>query len=161
MKNLLLAGILGAAISVSCSTAKTAQSNKAEFLKLKGNWEIASVDYDKNFKVKPFDEGADAQCFVGSEWKLVPNNYTGNYTINGTDSCPSVTQPIKFEITKNNEFKFKKINTDVKAKNVVSGYVLEFEKQDTNSFTLVQNVAFEGKILKVYYNFVRINTTQK
>ena len=130
-------------------------------LKLKGDWQIASVNYEKGYKIKPFDEGADAQCFVGSEWKLVPNNYTGNYTINGTDSCPSVTQPIKFEITKNNEFKFKKINTDVKAKNVVSGYVLEFEKQDTNSFTLVQNVAFEGKILKVYYNFVRINTTQK
>ena len=52
--------------------------------------------------------------------------------------------------------KFKKINGDVKAKNVVAGYILQFEKQDTNSFTLVQNVPFEGNILKVYYNFVRI-----
>ncbi len=163
MKNFLLAGFI-ALFAISCSSVKQAetdQTQRAEVLKLKGDWQIASVNYEKGYKIKPFDEGADAQCFVGSEWKLVPNNYTGNYTINGTDSCPSVTQPIKFEITKNNEFKFKKINTDVKAKNVVSGYVLEFEKQDTNSFTLVQNVAFEGKILKVYYNFVRINTTQK
>ena len=163
MKNFLLAGFIDLFVIFfsSVKQAETDQTQRAEVLKLKGDWQIASVNYEKGYKIKPFDEGADAQCFVGSEWKLVPNNYTGNYTINGTDSCPSVTQPIKFEITKNNEFKFKKINTDVKAKNVVSGYVLEFEKQDTNSFTLVQNVAFEGKILKVYYNFVRINTTQK
>ena len=38
MKNLLLAGIVGAIMSVSCSTvktAKTAQSDRVEFLKLK------------------------------------------------------------------------------------------------------------------------------
>lgn len=37
MKNVLLAGIIGAALTVSCSTAKTAQQNRAEFLKLKGD----------------------------------------------------------------------------------------------------------------------------
>ena len=156
MKKILLAGILGTTFLVSCSTAKQAQASRDDFYKLKGNWEVTSVDYEKGYKIKPFDEGADAQCFVGSQWKLVPNNYTGSYTINGGDSCPTVTQPIKFEITKDNEFKFKKINGDVKAKNVVAGYILQFEKQDTNSFTLVQNVPFEGNILKVYYNFVRI-----
>ena len=48
MKNLLLAGIVGAIMSVSCSTvktAKTAQSDRVEFLKLKGDWEVTSVDY--------------------------------------------------------------------------------------------------------------------
>ena len=29
------------------------------------------------YKIKPFDEGADAQCFVGSHWRLIPNNYSG------------------------------------------------------------------------------------
>lgn len=156
MKKVLLTGMIGTLFAVSCSSANQAQNARADFMKLKGSWEISSVDYDKQCKIKPFDEGADAQCFVGSQWKLVPNNYTGSYTINGGDSCPTVTQPIKFEITKDNEFKFKKINADVKAKNVVAGYILQFEKQDTNSFTLVQNVPFEGNILKVYYNFVRI-----
>ena len=156
MKKVLLTGMIGTLFAVSCSSANQAQNARADFMKLKGSWEISSVDYEKGYKIKPFDEGADAQCFVGSQWKLVPNNYTGSYTINGGDSCPTVTQPIKFEITKDNEFKFKKINADVKAKNVVAGYILQFEKQDTNSFTLVQNVPFEGNILKVYYNFVRI-----
>ena len=110
MKNLLLAGIIGAAFTVSCSTAKTAQSNKSEFLKLKGDWEITSVDYNKDFKVRPFDEGADAQCFVGSHWRLIPNNYSGSYTLNGGGACPSVIQPIKFEVVNGNEFKFKNLN---------------------------------------------------
>ena len=98
MKNILLTGILGAAISISCSTAKTAQANRAEFLQLKGDWQITSIDYDKNYNVRPFDEGADAQCFVGSHWRLIPNNWSGSYTLDGGGACPSVIQPIKFEV---------------------------------------------------------------
>ena len=160
MKKILLAGLV-ALFTISCSSVKQAEkpeTSRAEVLQLKGDWQITSVNYEKGFKIKPFDEGADAQCFVGSQWKLIPNNYSGSYTINGSATCPEVNQPIKFEITKDNEFKFKKVNADVKAKNVVSGYVLQFEKQDANSFTLVQNVAFEGNVLKVYYNFEKINT---
>ena len=155
MKNLLLAGILGAAISVSCSTAKTAQSNKAEFLKLKGNWEIASVDYDKNFKVKPFDEGADAQCFVGSQWKLIPNNWTGSYALNGGGECPSVIQPIKFEVVNGNEFKFKKLLEGSKAKAVTVGYSLNLVSQTADGFSLEQNIPSDGENVRIVYNFVR------
>ena len=155
MKNLLLAGILGAAISVSCSTAKTAQSNKAEFLKLKGNWEIASVDYDKNFKVKPFDEGADAQCFVGSQWKLIPNNWTGSYTLNGGGACPSVIQPIKFEVVNGSEFKFKKLLEGSKAKAVTVGYSLNLVSQTADGFSLEQNIPSDGENVRIVYNFVR------
>lgn len=155
MKNLLLAGILGAAISVSCSTAKTAQSNKAEFLKLKGNWEIASVDYDKNFKVKPFDEGADAQCFVGSQWKLIPNNWTGSYALNGGGDCPSVMQPIKFEVVNGSEFKFKKLLEGSKAKAVTVGYSLNLVSQTADGFSLEQNIPSDGENVRIVYNFVR------
>lgn len=155
MKNLLLAGILGAAISVSCSTAKTAQSNKAEFLKLKGNWEIASVDYDKNFKVKPFDEGADAQCFVGSQWKLIPNNWTGSYALNGGGDCPSVIQPIKFEVVNGSEFKFKKLVEGSKAKAVTVGYSLNLVSETADGFSLEQNIPSDGENVRIVYNFVR------
>lgn len=161
MKKLLLAGVI-ALFAISCSSVQQAapenQTTRAEALKFKGDWEITSVNYEKGFKIKPFDEGADAQCFVGSQWKLIPNNYTGSYTIKGGDTCPNVVQPITFEITKDNEFRFKKVNANVKAKNVVAGYILQFEKQDANSFTLVQNIPFEGQYLKVYYNFSRINS---
>lgn len=153
MKNILLAGIFGAALTVSCSTAKTAQSNRAEFLQLKGDWQITSVDYDKNFSVKPFDEGADAQCFVGSQWKLIPNNYSGSYTLNGGGDCPSVMQPIKFEVVNGNEFKFKKLMEGTKAKAVTSGYSLNLVSQTANTFSLEQNIPANGQNVRVVYNF--------
>lgn len=155
MKNILVAGILGAALTVSCSTAKTAQSNRAEFLQLKGDWEIASVNYDKAYNVKPFDEGADAQCFVGSHWRLIPNNWSGSYTLNGGGACPSVIQPIKFEVVNGNEFKFKKLLEGSKAKGVVEGYSMNLTSQTADTFTLEQNVPNAGENVRITYNFVR------
>ena len=158
MKNLLIAGIIGATISVSCSTtAKTAQANRAEFLKLKGNWEISSVNYDKNYRVKPFDEGADAQCWVGSQWKLVPNNYTGTYSINGGSDCPSVTQPIKFEVLNATQFQFKKIADGTKAKQNVVGYTLNLINQSDSQFSLEQNIPSGGENVRVVYNFQKVS----
>ena len=78
MKKVLLTGMIGTLFAVSCSSANQAQNARADFMKLKGSWEISSVDYDKQYKIKPFDEGADAKCFVGSQWNLVPNNNTGS-----------------------------------------------------------------------------------
>ncbi|MBN9313482.1 MAG: hypothetical protein BGO40_05530 [Chryseobacterium sp. 39-10] len=155
MKNVLWVGIMGAALAVSCSTAKTAQQNKSEFLKLKGDWEIASVDYDKNYKIKPFDEGADIQCFVGSYWRLIPNNWTGSYTLNGGGACPSVIMPIKFEVVNGNEFKFKKIMEGTKAKAVTAGYSLTLVNQSTDQFSLEQNIPSGGDNVKVVYHFER------
>lgn len=155
MKKVLLTGMIGTLFAVSCSSANQAQNARADFMKLKGSWEISSVDYDKQCKIKPFDEGADAQCFVGSQWNLVPNNNTGSYALSGGGDCPTVTRAIKFDVSKDKEFSFKVIDAGVKAKNVTAGYVLDFQNQTPTSFTLVQNVPFEGKILKVYYNFTK------
>lgn len=155
MKKILLAGILGTTFLVSCSTAKQAQASRDDFYKLKGNWEVTSVDYEKGFKIKPFDEGADAQCFVGSQWNLIPNNNTGSYSLSGGGDCPTVTRAIKFDVNADKQFSFKVIDAGVKAKNVTAGYVLDFQNQTPTTFTLVQNVPFEGKILKVYYNFTK------
>ena len=155
MKKVLLTGMIGTLFAVSCSSANQAQNARADFMKLKGNWEVSSVDYEKGYKIKPFDEGADAQCFVGSQWNLVPNNNTGSYALSGGGDCPTVTRAIKFDVSKDKEFSFKVIDAGVKAKNVTAGYVLDFQNQTPTSFTLVQNVPFEGKILKVYYNFTK------
>lgn len=155
MKNLLLAGIVGAALTVSCSTAKTAQSDRAEFLKMKGDWEITSVNYDKSYKIKPFDEGADVSCFVGSHWRLIPNNYSGAYTLKGGGNCPSLTQPVKFEVKDGNTFLFKKIVEGTKAKANPDGYMMTLVNQSTDQFSLQQSVPFEGQMVNVVYNFAR------
>ncbi len=157
MKKILFAGIIGAAFLTSCSTAKTAQANRAEFMKLKGDWQITSVNYDNNYKVKPFDEGADAQCWVGSTWKLVPNNYTGNYTINGGGDCPSVTQSFKFDVLNGSQFQFKKIADGTKAKQNIAGYVLNLVGQTENSFTLQQNIPSDGQNVQINYTFQKVS----
>ncbi len=155
MKKVLLTGILGTAVLMSCSTAKTAQSNRADFLKMKGDWEITSVNYDRNYKVKPFDEGADAQCFVGSHWRLIPNNWSGSYTLTGGGACPSVVQPIKFEVVNGNEFRFKKMLEGSKAKAVTEGYSLNLVSQTADQFSLEQNVPANGEMVRIVYNFER------
>ncbi|KFF73810.1 hypothetical protein HX13_17530 [Chryseobacterium sp. P1-3] len=159
MKKLLLAGMLGTSLfAVSCSSvnkAATSQNQRAEFLKLKGDWQIVSVDYEKGYKIKPFDEGADAQCFVGSHWRLIPNNWTGAYTLNGGGNCPAITQPIKFEIKNGDTFMFKKIAAGTKAKQNTAGYTLTVINQTTDQFSLQQDVPFEGGSVKVVYNFQR------
>lgn len=165
MKKLIISTLAGAALVVSCKTANTtgpfakgaaAQAQRAEFLKMKGTWQITSVDYNKGYKVKPFNEGADAQCFVGSQWVLIPNNYTGSYTLNGGGTCPSVVQPIKFEVVNGNEFKFKKITDGTKAKENVTGYSLTLVNQTADNFTLEQNLPTGSEIVKVRYNFQKI-----
>ncbi|MEF9477451.1 lipocalin family protein [Chryseobacterium sp. 1B4] len=159
MKKLLLAGMLGTSLfAVSCSSvnkAATSQNQRADFLKMKGDWQIVSIDYDKGYKIKPFDEGADAQCFVGSHWRLIPNNWTGAYTLNGGGSCPAITQPIKFEVKDGNTFMFKKIASGTKAKQNTVGYSLTLINQSTDQFSLEQDVPFEGGNVKVVYNFQR------
>ena len=159
MKKLLLAGIVGTSLfAVSCSTvnkAKNAQAVRSEFLKMKGDWQIVSIDYDKAYKIKPFDEGADAQCFVGSHWRFIPNNYTGAYTLNGGGKCPSLTQPIKFEVKGGNTFLFKKIQDGTKAKQNTVGYELNVVNMSTDQFSLEQNVPFDGSTVRVVYNFER------
>ncbi|MDR2235364.1 MAG: lipocalin family protein [Chryseobacterium sp.] len=159
MKKLLLAGMLGTSLfAVSCSSVKkaeTSQNQRSEYLKLKGDWQIVSVDYEKGYKIKPFDEGADAQCFVGSHWRLIPNNYSGAYTLNGGGACPAVTQPIKFEVKNGDTFMFKKIAAGTKAKQNTAGYSLMITNQSTDQFSLVQDVPFDGNTVKVVYNFQR------
>lgn len=153
MKKLVMAGIAVIALTASCSTAKTAQTYRADFMKMKGNWQITSIDYDKNYKVKPFDEGADAQCWVGSQWKLVPNNWTGSYSLNGGGDCPSVSQPIKFEVIDGSRFQFKKIAEGTKAKQNLEGYTLALMSQSENHFTLEDNV--NG--VRIVYNFQKVS----
>lgn len=160
MKKLLFTGMLGASLfAVSCSgvkNAQTAQSQRSEFLKMKGDWQIVSINYDKQFKIKPFDDGIDAQCFVGSHWRLIPNNWTGAYTVSGGGICGGgYTQPIKIDVVSGNTFNFKKIAEGTKAKQNTAGYTLTLTNQATDQFSLEQNIPFDGENVRVVYNFER------
>lgn len=162
MRKLFFLGILGSAlVATSCSSNKTgvsagqAQALRSDVMKLKGQWDISTVDYDRNYSVKPFDEGANMSCFVGSSWTLVPNNYTGSYTLHGENGCPSKVQAITFSVDKNSVVSMKKVGEGDKAKRVLQGYNLILENPTENSFTLLQSVNADGNRVDIRYNFVR------
>lgn len=158
MKNIAMLGLVGLLGLSSCTTiqkGKVAQQNQAEYLKLKGQWQLASINYDKSYKIKPFDEGVDAECFVGSMWTLIPNNYSGSYMLAGGQGCPTITQPIKFEVKDGSTFLFKKIAAGTKAKQNDTGYSLTLVNQTDNTFTLQQSVPFQGSFVNVQYNFIK------
>ncbi|HBR11952.1 MAG TPA: hypothetical protein DD740_07065 [Chryseobacterium sp.] len=169
MKKIIF-GLFGIAlVAGSCSTTKSAssdgsvsagqaQSLRAEVMKLKGEWTISDVDYNKSYSIKPFDEGADINCFVGSAWKLIPNNYTGTYSLNGGGSCPVKTQAITFSVDKYSNVSIKKVGEGEKAKKVGAGYMLRLENPTDNSFTLVQSLNADGSPMDVRYNFVRTSS---
>lgn len=161
MRKLIFLGMIGSVLlTTSCSSkngvsAGEAQTLRSDVMKLKGQWDISNIDYDKNYSVKPFDEGASINCFVGSSWTLIPNNYTGTYTLHGENGCPSKIQPITFSVDKNSVVSLKKVGEGEKAKRVLSGYKLMLENATANSFTLVQSVSADGKPMDIRYNFVR------
>ncbi|WP_124639960.1 MULTISPECIES: lipocalin family protein [Amniculibacterium] len=161
MKKLFFLGLMGVAlVTTSCEATKkaeNAQNQRKEFLQMKGNWVITSVDHSKKFKIQPFDENADAQCWVGSQWKFIPNNYSGSYTLNGGGDCPSVSQNIKFEVVGGNEFKFKKLIAGSKAKAVTQGYSTAILNQTDSQFDLQQNISFDGEVVTVVYHFQKQN----
>lgn len=152
--------VLGAAsiILASCASGKIAQDNRKDFLAMKGEWSLTSVNYDSSkFSIKPFDEGADINCWIGSTWKLIPNNWSGSYTLNGAGACPTLTQPIKFEVKDGNHFVFKKIAQGTKAKHNIAGYSLYLVSRTNDYFSLKQSVPLGGEMVDVVYNFQKIS----
>lgn len=148
--------ILGAAslMFASCTSGKMAQENRKDFLAMKGSWTLSSVNYDSSkFKIKPFDEGVDVQCWIGSTWNLIPNNWSGTYSLNGTNYCPSILQPIKFEVKDGNHFVFKKVDDGTKAKHNTEGYSLYLVSRTENSFSLRQSVPLGNEMVDVVYHF--------
>lgn len=159
MNKFWICGALASLVFASCTTGNTAQGiSRSDFLTFKGEWKISDIQYDASkFKVKPFDEGADAKCWIGSTWKLIPNNWSGTYTLHGGDFCPSLSQSIKFDIKNGGSFVFKKIASGTKAKNNIEGYELDLISRDADKFSLRQNVLLDGQNVEVIYHFKKIS----
>ncbi|MCG2793304.1 MAG: lipocalin family protein [Weeksellaceae bacterium] len=162
MKKIFFLGLIAGSLATnSCSSSKTgvtasqAQTTRSEVMKLKGQWDVSTVDYNKEFSVKPFDEGVSINCFVGSSWTFVPNNYTGSYALHGGGGCPEKTQAITFSVDKMGVVSIKKVGEGEKAKKVSAGYQLMLENATADSFTLVQSVNADGAPMDIRYNFVR------
>src|SRR5690606_19111649 len=149
MKKVLLS-CLSVVAMVSCSSTKHIRSQDG----IEGNWVITSVGYtgSEYIKVNSFNI-ADAKCFEGSMWNVVPTNNKGNMQLTKS-GCPAFSSPIVWSITKTGDFTLKITEGD-KAKNVTQGYFLKMRNQTDNSFQLVDNVNVGGKNTEVVYQFVK------
>ena len=83
MKKVLFLLMLGLAV-VSCKTqgtiAKSTQGTRQANKVIKGEWTLSSVTYNEKGKYEiTLLNDTSKECFEGSYWKFVPNNYRGIY----------------------------------------------------------------------------------
>ncbi|WP_300569848.1 lipocalin family protein [Flavobacterium sp.] len=155
MKKLILFFAL-AIVVASCKTpapaASTSVARKSQ-VAMKGNWTISSVTYSNSdmFKVTSFDI-ADSKCFVGSTWKFVSNNDTGEMNLT-QDNCPGFSSPIKWYVNKDGQFVLKFLAEGTKAKKMLQGYILKVEDQTPDAFKLIDVVNIGGKMTNIVYQF--------
>ena len=148
-KNKYLFILFSLLIAFSCKSTIDSKANA----KLKGSWIIDKVE-PKNSKivVKGFD-GQNIRCYEGSSWNFISNNNTGNFELNSSNGCYPTQSKITWYITPQRDFIMKLIDQGIKAKKIKVGYTYRIENISENYFSLVQNVPFEGELMRVVYHF--------
>lgn len=143
----------------SCGSAYVANKVEREF---KGDWVLESVTFPDSsgfFDVELF-EVADISCFQNSIWKFVPNNSTGEFTLDG-DSCAKtknrLTWYVDSETAKNTYPEvLMKVTTGQKAKDVSRGTRIRIKSLLENEMVWEQKTKFNNKEIKVEMTFTKI-----
>lgn len=148
--------ILVTTFLVGCKSNPATKLDMKSEIALKGNWTVTKVVYPGSdyIKVTSFDI-ADSQCFVGSQWKFVSNNNTGEMKLNNS-SCTSFDSKITWFINKEGNVVMKFLSEGIKAKHTVSGYVLKVANSTANSFQLIDEINVGNKPTEVVYQFSRM-----
>ena len=157
MKRIILLTIVAFSL-LSCGTPKTViQSKKV----IKGYWNLTNIEYSEegDFIVSLFDV-ASKECFEGSSWRFIPNNNTGNYTINGGD-CPTGEHYFIFTIQEMDEatglYDFLLKPTDAKKKSITnSGVRLQLTQLNDATMQWKQSLTVDGKPFTISMNFSKI-----
>jgi len=148
--------ILVTTFLVGCKSNPATKLDMKSEIALKGNWTVTKVVYPGSdyIKVTSFDI-ADSQCFVGSQWKFVSNNNTGEMKLNNS-SCTSFDSKITWFINKEGNLVMKFLSEGIKAKHTLSGYVLKVANSTANSFQLIDEINVGNKPTEVVYQFSRM-----
>ncbi len=155
MKNTII--LLGLTlVLLSCGSSSSYKYNYEEESKLKGVWIVQNVEYSMDkIKVTAFGV-ADAQCFKGSVWTLIPNNHTGKITEGASNSdCPYINTDLTWYIDSNDTFNTKVISPGEKAKDVKDGFQFKYNRTSENSFQIIQSAALDGQPIYITYNFIK------
>lgn len=105
---LLWVGILALSCSTPGVVVKSTKGTRAAGKVIRGEWVLNSITYNQSGK---FDvtllQDASADCFQGSTWKFVNNNFRGTYQIEKDGECISGKRHFIFvvqEVDKNNGY---------------------------------------------------------
>lgn len=158
MKKFLILALI-AVTAISCGTPKTVQESRKV---IKGYWVLNSISYDSSgtFNVTLFND-TSVECFEGSNWRFIPNNNTGNYTIENSN-CPTGQRDFIFTIQELDQatglydFLLKPTNAKGKSDTDV-GYRLRLAQLNESSMRWEQTVNLDGKPFKINMNFSKIN----
>lgn len=158
MKKLITLVVFGALI-FSCGTPKTVQESRKI---IKGYWNLDKVSYSEagTFNVQLLND-TSRECFEGSSWRFIPNNNTGNYTINN-GNCPTGERYFIFAIQEIDpttglyDFLLKPTNEKKKSEDNV-GFRLRLSQLSDSSMKWEQTVNLEGKPFTIYMNFSKIS----
>lgn len=154
-KVFLLVAVLVAFASCKApqKVANTTIAHKSN-VAIKGNWTITSVTYPGSdyIKVTSFDI-ADSKCMVGSSWKFISNNNSGNMSM-ASAGCPSYDTKITWYVNKEEQFILKFLDEN-KARKVKEGYILKVAEQSENTFQLLDGINVGGKMVNVVYQFTK------
>jgi hypothetical protein len=158
MKKTILLAIL-AAVVFSCGTPKTVQESRKI---IKGYWSLDKISYSESgtFNVTLLED-TSRECFEGSNWRFIPNNNTGVYTIENGD-CPMGERNFIFAIQEIDpttglyDFLLKPTNAKNKSENNV-GFRLRLAQLGGSSMKWEQTVNLNGKPFTIYMNFSKIS----
>lgn len=155
MKNLVL--ILCTICLISCGTSKTVRDSRKT---IKGEWTLNSIDYSAlgTFNVTLFND-VSKECFEGSTWQFVPNNYSGTYTINNSN-CPTGLRNFNFTIqeidAQTGLYNFLLKPTNEKGKSETNqGFRLELTALSEVNMQWQQTVSVDGKPFIINMNFTK------
>lgn len=142
-------------VFIGCKPKETVVSTKLDAksqLGLKGNWTISTVTFpgSEYIKMTSFDI-ADSKCFVGSTWKFIANNNSGDMALNAA-SCTSFSSKFTWYINKDGNFVMKFLDEN-RARKIVDGYILRVANQSESNFQLIDKVNIGGKLVEVVYQF--------
>lgn len=157
MKKMILLIVL-VGITFSCGTTKTVKNSKKV---IKGEWTLNTIAYSNygSFRMTFFND-VSKNCLEGSDWKFVPNNNTGTYTIS-KENCLKGDRNFIFTIQDVNPetglYDFLLKPTDKKNKSVDNrGFRLRLTQLTESEMKWEQTASIDGKTIKIDMNFIKI-----
>lgn len=158
MKKLIVLVVLVTAM-LSCGVSRTVQESRKV---IKGNWSLDTITYSESgtFNVSLFND-TSKECFEGSNWRFIPNNNTGIYSINGSE-CTNGDRNFIFTIQEMDatsglyDFLLKPTNSKGRSVDNI-GFRVRLAHLDDTTMRWEQTVLLEGNPFIISMNFSKIN----